>query len=54
MSEIAGPARWLTGPGLALGTTVQWESLFSRLSLPPCHHLSLPNTQPLLPLTPAS
>lgn len=46
VSEIVGPARWLTGPRLALGTTVQRESLFSLLSLPPCH--------PPLPPTPST
>lgn len=51
MSEIAGPPRGLTGPELALSTTVPWESLFSLLSLLSCPHLSLPNTLP--PLTPA-
>ena len=39
VSEIAGPARWLTLLGLALSKTVQEESLFSLLSLPPFHHL---------------
>lgn len=46
VSEIAGPARWLTGLGLALSKT-QEESLFSLLSLPPFPHLL--HSRPLPP-----
>ena len=47
VSEVAGPARWLTRLGLALSKTVREESLFSLLSLPPFHHLL--HSRPLPP-----